>query len=152
MGIRNSAKALILRGNKLLTIMKQSGPEIYYLLPGGGQEFKETLKDTVIRECMEEVGAQVEVKDLIMIREYIGENHEFPIRHKDVHQMEYIFAVTTEEKDFTKGTHLDEEQIGIEWLPIETLHTKNFYPKAMREYIQKYARCELDQTYLGDIN
>lgn len=43
MGIRNSAKAVIIQEGKLLAIKKQDKEGYYYILPGGGQEHGENL-------------------------------------------------------------------------------------------------------------
>ena len=53
MRFRNSAKAVILKDNKLLAIEKVDRDGQWYLLPGGGQEFGETLIDALKRECLE---------------------------------------------------------------------------------------------------
>ncbi|MDR7074571.1 hypothetical protein [Fictibacillus barbaricus] len=50
--IRSSVKALIIQENRLLTIEKQKNGIKKYIIPGGGQEFNETLADAVKRECM----------------------------------------------------------------------------------------------------
>ena len=44
----------------------------FYLLPGGGQNHGETLKECLIRECYEELGVHVRVQKLLCTREYIG--------------------------------------------------------------------------------
>jgi 8-oxo-dGTP diphosphatase len=48
--IRSSVKALIIHHNQLLTIEKQSHDIKKYIIPGGGQDFNETLSDAVVRE------------------------------------------------------------------------------------------------------
>jgi len=70
--IRNSAKAIIIKDGKLLTTKNQSRTGIFFILPGGGQEFGETLHETLERECREEIGCKVEVSELLWIREYRG--------------------------------------------------------------------------------
>ena len=42
--IRNSAKAIIVKNGKLLTMKGIDNKGDYYLLPGGGQGFGETLQ------------------------------------------------------------------------------------------------------------
>lgn len=72
--IRNSAKALILRDGSLLTTMAETRSDgTYYVLPGGGQEAGETLAEAVVRECREELGAEVAVERLLYIRERVEE-------------------------------------------------------------------------------
>ena len=43
LSIRNSAKAVIVKDEKLLTVKIQENGGIYYILPGGGQEHGENL-------------------------------------------------------------------------------------------------------------
>ncbi len=44
MKIRSSVNALIIEDSKVLTIKKIDGENFEYILPGGGQEFGETLE------------------------------------------------------------------------------------------------------------
>ena len=67
--IRNSAKALIIKDDKMLATKISDGKEEWYILPGGGQEAEEILPETVCREVAEETGVQVEVKDLVFVIE-----------------------------------------------------------------------------------
>ncbi|WP_211231311.1 NUDIX domain-containing protein [Halonatronum saccharophilum] len=75
--IRNSAKAIIIKNGKVLLTKNKSQLEVFYLLPGGGQNKFERLEDALRRECREEIGVDIEVGDIVFIREYIGRNHQF---------------------------------------------------------------------------
>lgn len=55
-GIRNSAKALILRDGKLLALRMQDADGVFYILPGGGQQTEELLPQAAAREAAEELG------------------------------------------------------------------------------------------------
>ena len=57
--VRNSAKAVIIRDNKLLVLIKRDQDGPYAVLPGGGQRWGETLPDALMRECQEEIGTLV---------------------------------------------------------------------------------------------
>lgn len=72
MHIRNSAKAIIISGEKVLLTKNQDNDGYFYLFPGGGQEHGETIHQTLKRECIEEIGQQAEIGELLHIREYIG--------------------------------------------------------------------------------
>ena len=98
MAIRNSAKAVIIQDNKLLAIKKEDKDGYYFILPGGGQEHGENLHETLKRECIEEIGEEIEIKDLILFREYIGRNHEYSASDFQVHKMEFMFLSTLRQK------------------------------------------------------
>jgi 8-oxo-dGTP diphosphatase len=76
MNIRNFVKALIVQEGKLLVTKNNDEEGEFYLCPGGGQEHGETFHETLQRECMEEIGQEVEIGELLFIREYIGKSHE----------------------------------------------------------------------------
>ena len=75
MRIRNSVKAIIIRDGKLLCNKNKDDRGVFYCVPGGGQEYQENLHDAVVRECYEEIGARIEVGELLFVRDYIGRNH-----------------------------------------------------------------------------
>ncbi|WP_047985930.1 NUDIX domain-containing protein [Ornithinibacillus californiensis] len=154
MEIRNSAKAIIIQNNKLLTIKKKDKDGYYYLLPGGGQEHGENLHETLKRECIEEINADVYIGDLLFIREYIGKNHEHAEFDANVHQTEYMFLCSLIEngKQIRNGIVPDEGQLGIEWLPLSNILSYRLYPQTMREYLIQYVKGKQLPVYLGDIN
>ena len=52
MGIRSTAKAIIVQNGKILLnkcVDEKNGD--YYTLPGGGQNTFESLSETLVREC-----------------------------------------------------------------------------------------------------
>jgi ADP-ribose pyrophosphatase YjhB (NUDIX family) len=151
--IRNSAKAVILReGRVLLTRNRDPGGD-FYLFPGGGQEFGEVLKDAVFRECVEEIGAEVIVGDLLHVREYIGKNHEFAEWDAGAHQVEFYFECRLKEPtaNLSQGTNPDADQTGVEWVELERLEQIRLYPKAMGEIVRNKSGVERGR-YLGDVN
>lgn len=154
MGIRNSAKAIIIQDEQLLAIKKQDIDGYYYILPGGGQEHGETLHQALERECIEEVNASVNIDQLLFIREYIGKNHEHFAFDSDVHQMEYMFLCHIQESanDIGNGVAPDDGQIGVEWLALTELLNYRLYPQTMRQYILDYVGGKDLPVYLGDIN
>ena len=89
--VRNSVKALIWKDGKLLAVRIAPKGKPFYVLPGGGQELAESFLETLHRECREELGAEVEIGELVLVREYIGRNHEFADTDYDYHQAEFMF-------------------------------------------------------------
>ncbi|SOC39784.1 NUDIX domain-containing protein [Ureibacillus acetophenoni] len=154
MAIRNSAKAVIFKDGKVLLTKNLDNEGAFYLFPGGGQEMGENLQDAVIRECIEEVGQQVEVGDLLFLREYIGRNHEYAEEDAHVHQVEFYFTCNLVNEFDAKiiPNHPDSHQIGIEWVPIEELLQYRIYPKEIKKFIINHYHGERSPVYLGDIN
>jgi len=146
--VRNSVKALIIRDNKLLCIQKSDEFGSYYLLPGGGQEKNETFPETVRRECLEELGADIEVIGLRYIREYIGKNHEFGTTD-DAHQVEFMFECRlVSEPDAAKASQLDDGQDGLEWVQITARNAGRVYPKVLIPRLIAGS----SEVYWGDVN
>ncbi len=150
LGIRNSAKAVIVREGKLLLTVNTDHLEgSYYLLPGGGQEKKETLEEAVKRECEEELGVEIEVVRFAAIREYIGAHHEFAKWDEEFHQVEIMFECRLlEEPKVSYQPQGDLRQTGFAWIPIEDLELVRIYPKALASWLNGTRK----KQYLGDVN
>jgi ADP-ribose pyrophosphatase YjhB (NUDIX family) len=58
---------------RLLLVRQGHGGDTYWVLPGGGVEFGETIEKAVEREIREELGVGVEVGRLLAIGELIDE-------------------------------------------------------------------------------
>lgn len=69
--IRNAARALIIRQEKILLLQKAGGGRgERFALPGGAQDPGETLNDALNRECLEEIGTSVDIGDLIYVADF----------------------------------------------------------------------------------
>ncbi len=150
--IRNAARAVIIHEGRLLTVKMCDRSGVFYILPGGGQVGGETLPVTLRRECMEEIGVDVTVHELLYVREYIGKNHDFRHRHANFHQLESVFRCTV--ADPTKvcvGCGQDHRQVDVAWIPLADLPSTRFYPKSIIPFFQD-GRCTPTQCYLGDVN
>ncbi|MFE6077641.1 NUDIX domain-containing protein [Paenibacillus sp. NPDC057886] len=149
--IRNSAKAVIVQDERLLVIRLEDQYGAAYVFPGGGQEKGEELKDSVARECLEEIGQAVDVGELLHIREYIGKNHEFAEWDADVHQVEFYFECRLIDPKATifEGSSPDDHQVAVEWISLEELSKVRLYPKTIGELLQNK---NSSRIYLGDLN
>jgi len=64
---------VILRGGDILAVRIRTEEGEFMVLPGGGQNHGETLRDAVRREVFEELGLRVEPQALLYLREYVGD-------------------------------------------------------------------------------
>ena len=83
--IRSSAKALIIKEGKMAAIKIRDAEEEWYIMPGGGQDAEETLKEAVCREVSEELGIAVACKDLLFVVE--------GVHGEAFHRVDLIFLV-----------------------------------------------------------
>lgn len=167
---RNSCKVIVLHNRSVLLTRNEDAHGNFYLLPGGGQRFGETLTDAAAREVREETGYDVRVGRLRFVRDYIGSSHEFALEDGDVHQVEFIFLAELhpgqEARDCSDGPAApDAWQTGCEWVSVEQLPgiiasgESRIYPSVLADLIPSVA-LEMsgepgrgkDAVYLGDIN
>jgi len=153
--IRNSAKAIILHEGRFLAVRKRAGHREYYVLPGGGQEREETLVQALHRECREEINADVAVRELLFVREYIGKNHEFALCDSELHQVEFFFRCEVDNPGSVgPGFEPDARQVGVDWFELSRAGEAPLYPKVLRARIAALSTSPRDRDgiYLGDIN
>lgn len=150
--IRTAARALIIHEQKLLAIKMRDHTGIFYILPGGGQNHGETLREGLKRECLEEIGTEVEVGEFLYVREYIGKNHEFRNSHRNFHQVENVFRCSLPNPDgIGPGTEHDKKQVGVEWIPLSELQERRFLPEVIKPFFTADG-FDPGTNYLGDVN
>ena len=118
--VRNAAKALIIKDDKMLAIKISDGKEEWYIMPGGGQDVEELLPETVCREVAEEMGLQVEVKDLVFVIE--------GLHGEKFHRVDLVFLCEYIGELENAILQSDTNQVGYDWLDIKTLNTTPLYP------------------------
>lgn len=133
MDIRNSAKAIVISGGKILLNRCYSQLGEYYALPGGGQKPDETLEEAVKRELLEETGVTVRPLRLAAVYERIATGREDGANHK----MYFIFHCQCENVPVQAPTERDSYQIGMEWVPIDSIERRNLFPIIVRMELKR---------------
>ena len=155
--IRVAAKAVVIDGGEVL-LTRNLNPDDpggeFYLLPGGGQHYGESLSECVRREVFEETGYGVSVGEVLFVRDYIGANHEFASYEPDVHQVEVMFSCSVDRSEApAEPTEVDDWQLSVEWVRIEDLADLRLFPRALAEFLIAIGRTSPSGArYLGDVN
>lgn len=149
-----SAKAIIVRDDKVLLIKYDDENEIHYNLPGGKMKPHETAHETMIRKVREEAGGEVgSVGSLAFVYEYIGQNHNYIAGDK--HSLSLVFWATLKagtEPSIDKATEIDPIQIDVSWVPVEELPNIDLWPR-INKRLMDLIRLEnkKNEIYWGDI-
>ncbi|WP_409291888.1 NUDIX domain-containing protein [Peribacillus sp. SCS-37] len=75
--MRKRSAAVILHNSRAVLIRRKRENEVYYVFPGGGIEAGESAEEAAIRECMEEIGVSINIKDFFMSLEFKGTQHYY---------------------------------------------------------------------------
>lgn len=87
--IRIRAAGILVKDGKILLVRHEKNDKSYWLVPGGGVDFGETVEQAVIREYQEEVGLPIKVGPMVLVHDSIPLN-----KHRQV--LNIYFMVTAE--------------------------------------------------------
>lgn len=149
-GIRNAVRALIFREDKILVQHKvyEDGSE-RYVLPGGAPHLGETLAEGLQRECMEEIGCEVKVAELIYLADFFKPRDSEPPTIRQ--QVEFIFRCHISETYVAQnGKSPDKHQKDVNWLKLSEINNVPFFPRSLSETIINDS--VQSPVYLGLIN
>lgn len=73
--VRIRVAGILVRRGEVLLVRHQKDAESYWLLPGGGVEVGETLKQALEREWLEEVGLSIQAGRLVLVHDSIPSDH-----------------------------------------------------------------------------
>lgn len=128
---------------RILLVAHRKGDKRYWLLPGGGVDYGETIEECAKREMREETGLEIEVTRMLYLSEAIcpqGTRHILNV---------YVLGRI-------KGgeLHKGEEDVldGLEFFPMEELENLTLYPPIQRQLIDSWKNGFQDQlSYLGQM-
>lgn len=129
-------RAIIIKDNKILLMHRIKAEQEYWVFPGGGiEETDISNKEALKRECLEELGVEIEVKELFMEKPSLAPNA--------IGQMELFYKCNIIDGKVGTGTgpefsNRDIEQYGtyeVVWVLISDLKGKNVYPYEIRDRV-----------------
>lgn len=69
--VRVRVCGILIDQDKLLLIAHKKNDEIYWLLPGGGVDYGESLKEALCREFLEELNVSIDVDEIALVSDSI---------------------------------------------------------------------------------
>lgn len=136
--MKTRVRSVIIKDNKLLLIKRTKKDLVYWVIPGGGVEENETNKEALTRECEEELGVKIEIKELLL--------EMFSGKPATEGQKEFFYLCDIIDGILGSGQGPEFQQnssyvgdYNIEWININGLKEINLKPEEIKELIyQKY--------------
>ncbi len=126
-GIRPAT--VVIKGKKVLLVKSKYKDGEFYLFPGGGIEFGETVEDAAIRETLEETGVKVRIKDLFHVNEYIYA--------KDWSKRSMTIFFTAEAIEVSEPRTNDGGKIKrVEWIELKDLSKFDIRPRRVADMVE----------------
>jgi len=129
--ICNAVRALIIRDDRILLIRKEYGGVCQkFALPGGRQDTGETLANALIRECKEEVGADISNIALLHVVDWFKPRDCIPPLTRQ--HVEFLFSCDVDDSYIPQnGIHPDKHQVEVIWVKIDALDNLPCHPNSM---------------------
>jgi ADP-ribose pyrophosphatase YjhB (NUDIX family) len=138
------ATGIAIRDGRLLMVASRypNHADPLWNLPGGRQQPRELLAETVVREVLEETGLRVQAGEVA----YVSESYD-----GDTHFLNVAFVVRSIEGGHAEGDTAAanaDHVVAVEWVPIDEVAAR-IVVAVVREPLLAYLRGELPQRYAG---
>ena len=127
---------ILIKDNKVLVIHCKYEEE-FYLFPGGGVEFGETIKAGAIREMYEETGIKVKTIKIVYINDYIED------RKTNTRVLNIFFLAKRVGGKVKQGERDGGKVKKIEWIELDKFDKFDFRPK----YISKHLKEDYEKGF-----
>ena len=156
MQVTVGVSALIVHDDFLILVKKEDATGVSYVLPGGRQEGGETLEQALEREVWEETSQTIHVGELLWVREYLGQHHEYAETDAQLHIVDHLFRCALPHG--VRPLHPvapDPDQVDVAWVAVDQLpRYRCFFPRTLIPAIVALARgtSSPKPVYVGDVN
>jgi ADP-ribose pyrophosphatase YjhB (NUDIX family) len=149
--IHNAARALVIRNGSILLLRKNTDAHgECFALPGGTQETGETLEQALNRECMEEIGSEVRILDLLHVADWFKRRETEPPTTRQM--VEFLFHCEVPDGYRACNGHKpDKHQVDVVWKGLHELAQIRLFPRTLVGYLADYPRTGLG-VYLGTLD
>lgn len=144
---RIRAAGILIENGAMLLVKVRDFTGEYWIPPGGGMEPEDrSSKACLIREFKEEAGIDVEVGELICVREFLE-------THCQRYHAEFFYRITSYQgtPHIENLTGLNDEEFiqSVEWLPLEELADVRLYPVELKDKLPEMIRMQQYSIHLG---
>lgn len=120
-------------------------PINFYFLPGGHVEHGESVETSLLRELVEEAGADCRIQRFLGCLEYSFEPGHNSICHN--HEYNFIFELTSNALTFEKPIPRLEDHIELLWVPLSNLSTLDFRPEPLKILVPQWLQSEPTEIF-----
>jgi len=139
--LRVRVAGVIIEDDKLLLIAHKKDGQVYWLLPGGGVDYGESLDEALIREFKEELNIAIDVKEMAFMCDSIDP-------HGDRHIVNLCFFSTISSRDFEIGD--DPRLYDYKFFTKNELETLKIHPPVNKNLIS-ILDGNLNDLYIGKV-
>ena len=132
------SRAVILDGDHILLCKTLDVPISFYFLPGGHVEHGESVVGALLRELIEETGAQCKIKRFLGCLEYSFEKGYSSICHN--HEYNFIFEAESESFKIGKQIASLEDHIELNWISLDQLSEIDFRAEPLKTLIPQWLK------------
>ena len=134
---------VIIENSHLLLMKYQYGDQSIYNFPGGNVENEELLHETLVRECQEELGIEVELGNLLCMGQVLSNENRNGALHV-LFEGKIVSGLPILQP--TETTAID-----LVWWPVGQLSEIVLYPN-VGDVVQDYLITGKSAGFLGEIN
>jgi ADP-ribose pyrophosphatase YjhB (NUDIX family) len=120
--------AIIVREDAILLARHKKDNRTYWVLPGGGVHYGETLEQALVREMNEEACLDIRVGDLVLVNDSIP-----PDEHRHIVNLHFIAEIVRGEITVSSG---DKRLIDVRFMPVNRLSRLTLYPDIRKQLLQ----------------